>query len=230
MNNQIIFSGFNNGKAPNKEWEISIEKLVDKIKSSDTLKEKTITIRSLGADKKRLEALINKLQNRKADDPEKIALEIELKIVEAKYRNKKSSDLALITIHAYFDQGRKNNDPHNFYNIILADIDHITEEEANRLLIEIKQLPYVLFACKSVSGEGVHIIICVNVEGGINDDNFKDVFKVTTQFVDYDLNIETDKAVGSISRCMFLNWDENIYYNPDAIPLDVTGALWLEKN
>lgn len=230
MNNKIIFSGFNNGKAPNKEWEISTEKLVEKIKNSDILKEVTVNIRSLRAELEKHEDKFNRFKNRKDNDPEKIKAEAEFKEVEKKYKEMKNGKLPLITIHAYFDKGRKNNDPHNFYNLILADIDHIPEEQADKLLIEVEKRPYVLFANISVSGKGLHIIVCVNVEGGINDENFKDVFKVTTQFVDYDLNIQTDKAVGSISRCMFLNWDEHIYYNPEAIPLDVTGALWLEKN
>lgn len=230
MNNIITFSGFNNGKYPNKNWEISTERLVEKIKNSETLKEVTVNIRSLRAELERYEAKFNELKNRKGNDPEKIKAEADFKEVEKKYKDMKSGKLPLITIHAYFEQGRRNTDPHTYTRVILADIDHITEEEADKLLIEVKKRPYVLFANKSVSGKGIHIIVCVNVEGGINDENFKDVFKVTTQFVDYDLNIETDKAVGSISRCMFLNYDENIYYNPDAIPLDVTGALWLEKN
>lgn len=230
MMNQIIFSGFDNGKSPIKNWEISTETLVEKIKNSETLKEVTVNIRSLRAELERYEAKFNEFKNRKGNDPEKIKTEADFKEVEKEYKDMKSGKLPLITIHAYFEQGRRNTDPHTYTRVILADIDHITEEEADKLLIEVKKRPYVLFANKSVSGKGIHIIVCVNVEGGINDDNFKDVFKVTTQFVDYDLNIETDKAVGSISRCMFLNYDENIYYNPDAIPLDVTGALWLEKN
>lgn len=230
MMNQIIFSGFNNGKSPNKNWGISTETLVEKIKNSETLKEVTVNIRSLRAELERYEAKFNEFKNRKGNDPEKIKVEADFKEVEKEYKDLKSGKLPLITIHAYFEQGRKNTDPHTYTGVILADIDHITEEEADKLLIEVKKRPYVLFANISVSGKGLHIIVCVDVEGGINDENFKDVFKVTTQFVDYDLNIETDKAVGSISRCMFLNYDENIYYNPDAIPLDVTGALWLEKN
>lgn len=227
--NQIIFSGFDNGKSPNKNWEIPIKKLIKKIKSSEILKEKTETIRHLGAEMKRLEAKINEFQNRKDDDPEKITVEADFKKVEKEYKDLKGK-LPLITIHAYFEQGRKNTDPHTYTGVILADIDHITEEEADKLLIEVKKRPYVLFANISVSGKGLHIIVCVDVEGGINDENFKDVFKVTTQFVDYDLNIETDKAVGSISRCMFLNWDENIYYNPEVTPLDINSMLWLEEN
>lgn len=230
MNNEVIFSGYNNGKAPNKKWEISTEQLVEKIKNSETLKEVTVNIRSLRAELERHEAKFNEFKNRKDNDLEKIKAEADFKAVEKKYNEMKSGKLPLITIHAHFEQGRKNTAPHTFTNLILADIDHISEEEAEKLLIEVKKRSYVLFANKSVSGKGIHIIICVNVEGGINDENFKDVFNVTTQLVDYDLNIETDKAVGSISRCMFLNYDENIYYKPDATPLDVTGALWLEKN
>lgn len=230
MNNKNTFSGYKNGVKSIKDREISTEELVEEIKNSETLKEKTVNIRSLRAELERHEAKFNEFKNRKDNDPEKIKAEDDFNVVKKKYKEMKKGTLPLITIHAYFEEGRTDKDPHTYNNLILADIDHIPEEEADMLLIEVKKCSYVLFANKSVSGKGIHVIVCVNVEGGINDENFKDVFKVTTQYVDYDLNIETDKTVGSISRCMFLNYDKNIYYNPEAIPLDMTGALWLEKN
>lgn len=230
MNNKNTFSGYKNGVESRKDREISTEELVEEIKNSETLKEKTVNIRSLRAELERHEAKFNEFKNRKDNDPEKIKAEDDFNVVKKKYKVMKKGTLPLITIHAYFEEGRTDKDPHTYNNLILADIDHIPEEEADMLLIEVKKCSYVLFANKSVSGKGIHVIVCVNVEGGINDENFKDVFKVTTQYVDYDLNIETDKTVGTISRCMFLNYDKNIYYNPEAIPLDMTGALWLEKN
>lgn len=223
-------SGNDGGYNPQTRWWATPDELVEKIRNDEKLKRKTLDYRSVREQLKKCEAKMKELQDRDDDDPEKTEAINEYKIVDKKCKDQKSEKFELVTIHAIFNQGRKNEDPHEYNNLILADIDHISDEDADKLLKEVEKRPYVLFANKSVSGEGVHIVVYVDVEGGINDENFKDVFAVTTQFVDYDLNIETDKAVGSISRCMFLNHDENIYYNPNAVPLDVTGALWLKKN
>ena len=152
------------------------------------------------------------------------------KMYEEKYKELKTSRLPLITVHAYFHGGRKNEDSHKFIGVILGDIDHASEEQLSELEEKQKERPYILFGCRSVSGEGYHFLIPVKVEGGITDANFKDVFNVTTRYVEVDMGITLDKAVGSISRCMFLNHDERVYYNPDAQPLDVTSGVWLEQN
>lgn len=230
MHKKIIFSGFNNGKATKRGWYISLDVLYKKTKVSKELREKTLDIRESYACYNEAKARWEELCAKENCEQEIIdAAEKEMKDWEKKYKEAKVL-LPIITVHASFPEGRKDADSHTFYNTILTDIDHIPEERINELILHIKKLPFVLFACRSVRGEGLHILSYVEVEGGINDNNFKDVFEATTRIVEYILNIEVDRNVNSISRCMFLNHDENAYYNPEATPLNVDTALWLERN
>lgn len=211
----LKLSLFKHGKSQKRGWDISIDKLAEKTKSSLELIKQTEEARQFLTQKK--------LAEERGDQEA-------AKMYEEKYRELKTSRLPLITVHAYFSDGRKNGDPHKFIGVILGDIDHASEEQLSELEEKQKERPYILFGCRSVSGEGYHFLIPVKVEGGIDNANFKDVFNVTTRYVEVDMGITLDKAVGSISRCMFLNHDERVYYNPDAQPLDVTSGVWLEQN
>jgi hypothetical protein len=226
---EIIFSGFNGAKAQEMEWKLPVLKLHERTRISPELKKATKEILKGYAKYKLAEARLKDLENGKDSDQEKIAaIRKEVEDWEKDFKTKKLM-LPMISVHAYFDKGRKDSDPHTFNNLILTDIDHISEEQINELMPKIKKSPHVVFACRSVRGEGIHILNYVEVEGGINDENFKNVFNATTRLVEHDLNIEADKAVGSISRTMFLNYDEQAYYNPEATPLDINTAVLLEK-
>ena len=226
---EIIFSGFNGAKAQEMEWKLPVLKLHERTRNSPELKKATIEILEGYAKYKLAEARLKDLENGKDSDQEKIAaIRKEVEDWEKDFKTKKLM-LPMISVHAYFEKGRKDSDPHTFNNLILTDIDHISEEQINELMPKIKKSPHVVFACRSVRGEGIHILNYVEVEGGINDENFKNVFNATTRLIEYDLNIEADKAVGSISRTMFLNYDEQAYYNPEATPLDINTAVLLEK-
>lgn len=230
MNKKIIYSGFSNGKATKRGWCIPLDVLYQRTRKSEILQKQTLEIRKFYASYNEAKARWEKLRTQENCELGIIdAAEKEMKDWETKYKEAKVQ-LPTITVHACFPEGRKNTDPHTFHNTILTDIDYIPAERINELMLCIKELPFVLFVCRSVRGEGIHILSCIEVKGGINDNNFKDVFEATTRIVEYILNIEVDRKVNSISRCMFLNYDEEAYYNPEATPLNVDTALWLEEN
>lgn len=230
MNINLSLSVFENGYATKRKRDMSIKELADDTRHNEDIEIQTNKVRNIHAECKKHLALLDEILNKKDSDPKTIdACKKEQKNLEDSCREAKKL-LQIISVHAYFPEGRKDVDSHTFYNTILTDIDHLTEGRINELVPKIKELPYVLFVCRSARGEGLHILTSVEVEGGINDDNFKDVFKATTRLIEYKLNIEADYAVGTISRCMFMNHDENAYYNPEATPLNVDTALWLERN
>lgn len=209
MNKLNKLSVFKNGRSNKRERDISLNDLREYIQKDSQLKQVTQNIRKLHACYK--------------DAAESEQEKWKKEVSEAKV------NLPIITIHGYFPEGRKDKDPHTFTELILTDIDHITQEQVDELMPRIKTLPFVVLACRSVRGEGIHILSHVEVEGGINDDNFRDVFNATTHIVECTLNVEADTSVGSISRCMFLNHDAEAYCNPEATPLNVNTALLLKK-
>lgn len=230
MVNNLNLSVFENGYATKRKRDMSIKDLADDTRHNEDIEIQTNKVRNIHAECKKHLALLDEILNKKDSDPKTIdACKKEQKNLEDSCREAKKL-LQIISVHAYFPEGRKDVDSHTFYNTILTDIDHLTEGRINELVPKIEELPYVLFVCRSARGEGLHILTSVEVEGGINDDNFKDVFRATTRLIEYKLNIEADYAVGTISRCMFMNHDENAYYNPEATPLNVDTALWLERN
>lgn len=209
MNKLNKLSVFKNGRSNKRERDISLNDLREYIQKDSQLKQVTQNVRKLHACYK--------------DAAESEQEKWKKEVSEAKV------NLPIITIHGYFPEGRKDKDPHTFTELILTDIDHITQEQVDELMPRIKTLPFVVLACRSVRGEGIHILSHVEVEGGINDDNFRDVFNATTHIVECTLNVEADTSVGSISRCMFLNHDAEAYCNPEATPLNVNTALLLKK-
>ena len=230
MNKNIIFSVFENGRAKEKKWDISLNELYKKIKESGKLEKVTLHIRELHARCKEAEARWDALcADETCEQSVKDTAKCEWGEWDKSVSNAKK-ELSMISVHAYFPEGRKDKDPHTFTNLILTDIDHITQEQVDELMPRIKTLPFVVLACRSVRGEGIHILSHVEVEGGINDDNFRNVFNATTHIVECTLDVEADMSVGSISRCMFLNHDAEAYYNPEATPLKVDSAMWLEKS
>lgn len=229
MENNFKMSLYNNGKAARRARDISMDELYWLVKEDEGLKMKTREIRSLHAQWQEVKAAWDSMcadefcsqEERDAVRDEKVKLEKEVK--------EKKPGLPVITAHGYFPEGRKDKDPHTFYNTILTDIDHITKEQIDELMPRIKKLPFVVFACRSVRGGGIHILSRVEVKDGINDDNFKDVWVKTTLIVEGRLNVEADESVKSISQCMFLNHDAEAYYNPDAIPFDLNPYFKLKN-
>ena len=228
--NNIIFSVFKNGDTKKRGWDITMPELYEKIQTSDKLKKDTIRLRDIHARQKTAEAKMKEFEEREDGDSEKIAAKKEFDKWKHEYSDTKKM-LPLISVHAYFEERRRNEDPHTYYNLIFTDIDHISETEVRRLLSELQKRSYVAFACRSVSGEGLHFFIPIHIENEtFNDENFKSIYATTAEYIDFDLNTEVDRGVNSISRCMFLNYDEEAYYNPEATPLDITNALWLNNN
>lgn len=229
MNNDLVFSIFKNGVAKEKGWDIECSKLVDKIKTSEELEKTTKEARDIYQQLKLAKAKMKELENRDDDDHEKQEVVEKTDKLKKAYTDAKKQ-LPLITTHAFFEKGRKDMDPHTFYNLILVDVDHIPNEEVLQLMADVKKRPYILFANRSVSGEGYHFLIAVNVDEGIHDENFKDVFEATIQYVEWDLKISADRKVGTTSRCMFLNHDAEIHYNPNVQALDMNVGLYLQRN
>lgn len=227
--NVAAFSVYEDATAKCRSDFFNYNKLFLEIKEKPELKEKTNKVRSLYAQYKQAKEETKKLLGGEGCQLKKAEAIRREKHLETQVKKTKES-LPVITVHATFEEGRKDKDPHEYTGLILTDLDHLLDGEIERLMPQIKQLPFVTFAYRSVRGEGIHILSRIEVAGGITDENFKNLFKATTRIIECALKAEADKSVGSISRCMFLNHDPEIYYNPNAIPLNMDAALWLKEN
>lgn len=130
-----------------------------------------------------------------------------------------------VTPHALFSNERKDNSPHTLTDFIMIDIDH--NENPTLLIENAKKIASVILACKSLSGNGVHLLIKYSPG---NDNDFKTCYKAVMQGIEIRLKTQADGKCNNISRLMIINHDQDVYYNPEAIPLDMAGILWLENN
>lgn len=142
---------------------------------------------------------------------------------------KKYSDIKMkmpaITPHAYYPCERKDESFHTISGIIMLDFDHL--ENPEEILDKAKQLSCVIMTCKSLSGKGIHLLIKYTP---IEEQYFTPCYQAIMEYVRICLGENADKACKNISRMMILNHDPDVYYNPNAIPLDMSGMIWLDNN
>lgn len=98
--------------------------------------------------------------------------------------------------------------------LALIDFDHLPEDVCQEVLKKAKTLPYVLFAWRSLSGTGVHLLIALPDSG-----TFKENIEPAQRQVIKDMAIpglELDKVCKDVSRLCFFNHDPELYVNWDA--------------
>ncbi|WP_302611513.1 DUF3987 domain-containing protein [uncultured Parabacteroides sp.] len=141
------------------------------------------------------------------------------------YDNSKKYSLPAITPHAYYPNGRKDQDEHTLSGIMMLDFDH--QEHPEILVEKAKEISGVILACKSLSGEGIHLLVRYTP---VDEQRFAETYQVCMDYFEYKLGVKADPACKNISRLMIVNYDPDAYCNPEANALDLTSALWLKRN
>ena len=99
----------------------------------------------------------------------------------------------------------------------LIDFDYLPEDVCQEVLKKAKTLPYVLFAWRSLSGTGVHLLIVLPYSG-----TFKENIEPAQRQVIKDMAIpglELDKVCKDVSRLCYFNYDPELFVNWDAEPM-----------
>lgn len=128
-----------------------------------------------------------------------------------------------ITPHAYYPGGRGKESEHELSGVMMLDFDHLDEKEMKSLLESSQKLPSVILACKSLSGEGVHILIrCTPMA----EEHFGPCYKALSEYAECVLEKAPDPACKNVNRLMIVNHDPDVYYNPEALPFDFSWVIW----
>ncbi len=101
--------------------------------------------------------------------------------------------------------------------LALIDFDHLSEDVCQEVLKKAKTLSYVVFAWRSLSGAGVHLLIALPDSG-----TFKENIEPAQRQVIKDMAIpglELDKACKDVSRLCYFNYDPELFVNWDAEPM-----------
>lgn len=130
-----------------------------------------------------------------------------------------------ITPQANFTGRRRKDEPHSLSYRLFFDVDKI--DNTREVVEKVKEIPSVIFACESLSGKGVHFWVEYSP---IEEEDFEFCYKVVMQYLEIYLGVKLDKACCDFTRLMIINHDPQAYYNPETIPCDMTGILWLKNN
>ena len=101
--------------------------------------------------------------------------------------------------------------------LALIDFDHLSEDVCQEVLKKAKTLSYVVFAWRSLSCTGVHLLIALPDSG-----TFKENIEPAQRQVIKDMAIpglELDKACKDVSRLCYFNYDPELFVNWDAEPM-----------
>lgn len=128
-----------------------------------------------------------------------------------------------ITPHAYYPGGRGKESEHELSGVMMLDFDHLDENEMKAQLESSKKLPSVILACKSLSGKGVHILIRYTP---MAEEQFGLCYKALSEYAERVLGKTPDPACKNINRLMIINYDPDVYYNPEALPFDFSWVIW----
>ncbi|CAI2769084.1 BT4734/BF3469 family protein [Flavobacterium collinsii] len=124
---------------------------------------------------------------------------------------KLKSTLPAVTFCGEFN-GRKTSEIVEYNNLMILDIDDLTQEEFFNIKKVLSNDKYILSLWDSPSGKGLKCLIRINS----SIDKHKLIFNSLELYFLENYQIILDKSGKDISRLCFSSWDENIYYNPSS--------------
>lgn len=100
--------------------------------------------------------------------------------------------------------------------LLCVDLDH-TNERTKDIFIRACLLEYVLGAFISISGSGVKLLICIDIEEA---NEYPAIYKATAALVAAVLDFPHDPSCADITHTCFGSYDPDAYYQPDAKPVN----------
>ena len=154
-------------------------------------------------------------------DKHRYALSVGDKQSARRYKNMMLS----FGIAAHFKGGRRYEHITGFTGLSLVDIDHIAPEDMERVLTLVHADEHTLLAYVTMSGHGLRVLFkyeMVGVDGMITKEQYKQVFLHGNAHYENLTGLPTDGQCKNTNRISTIAYDENLYYNPEAVPFTVT--------
>lgn len=173
-----------------------------------------------------LQSIANFIGNKKQTKKSELLKERTEKIRQylAEQNEQKAKELKIklpcVTFSACFSGARRSTCDHEETGLIFIDFDHLTDEEMKSVLEKVKQISYVVMAWKSVSGDGLHLVVLLPETG-----KFAQYYPLAWQCMKKDFSMaasKMDESCKDIARCSFLNYDPNVYTNWKAQPMPIS--------
>lgn len=137
--------------------------------------------------------------------------------------NEKKKELPGVVFSANYRGGRLNINLVDYFGDIVIDIDHLSEEELERIIPLIWACVYTRIAFISPKGMGVKIIVHVcHPDGTLPrtiqeiEDFHRAAYNSIATFYGKLCQVPIDTSGQDVGRVCLLSYDPNIYHNPDA--------------
>ena len=148
--------------------------------------------------------------------------------------------MASFGVAARFEGGRQQKHIVEYTGLSLGDIDHIAEEDMARVLDLVRADEHTLMAYTTLSGRGLRIIARYEAPlssplkgggsttamleappllgGGREGAPYKLAFLTVNTYYSHLTGLATDGQCKNVGRISTIAYDENLYYNPEAVP------------
>lgn len=100
--------------------------------------------------------------------------------------------------------------------LLCVDLDH-TDERTPEIIAKARLLPYVVGAFVSISGNGVKLMIRVDID---EPRQYPALYEATARLVSQELNFANDGQCKDITHACYGSYDPEAYYNPEALPVN----------
>lgn len=98
--------------------------------------------------------------------------------------------------------------------LLMLDFDDVNER-LEEVIVQLRELPYVVLQLVSISGRGIKVLIRVEVE---NERQYATAYAIVAGEVSRLVDFRCDMQCRDLGRICSGVWDENVYYRPDAEP------------
>lgn len=143
---------------------------------------------------------------------------------ELKYKEAKKT-LPAVAFCGEFSGGHAKEDLLRYNNLLVFDIDHLSEEWMRKAYLIMSSDEHILAFWVSPSGNGYKGVIRVvynNIPEQIGLDLcYKKAFLEVTDYFHNQFELELDTSCSDYSRICYICWDPNLFINDDAIPFSV---------
>ena len=155
--------------------------------------------------------------------------------------------MASFGVAARFEGGRQQKHIVEYTGLSLVDIDHIAEEDMTRVLDLVRADEHTLLAYTTLSGHGLRILFryavnrttdctdytdlstdgsstshsnnqCNPSNPWLDNKEYRQVFEQGNEYYSNLVGIDYDHQCKNVGRISTISYDENLYYNPEAVP------------
>ena len=134
------------------------------------------------------------------------------------------SMLPVVAFCGVFEGGHSKADLVHYNNIVVIDIDHLSEEALSTVAEQLRQDKYIFAYWKSPSGQGLKGL--VRVSGGDEsrlDEHHRQAFRQMTDYFKTEYSIDIDQSGSDYSRLCYACWDEGL------VVKETAGVFYVEK-